>query len=154
MSEVRYNVIAPTGVTMGVTGNLGKDPTINDVNGTRVIKFSLAAKAPDKKVDGVWQKNQTQWISINIWENAPGADKVFALLEPEHEWMKLKKGAHFHIEGYVHQETRIYEGKEYVDHTFKEVFVFNKPPMQAKKQDGDNSASGETLPTPAATDNF
>lgn len=138
--QVRYNVIAPTGFEVKVSGNLGKDPEVRDVNGSKVVKFSLAAKAPDKKIDGTWQKNQVQWVEFNVWENVPGADKIFALLEPQQEWMKLKKGSTFTIEGYVLQESRSHENKAYVSYDVREVTKFNKPPMPPKKSDNGMTA--------------
>lgn len=152
--QVRYNVIAPTGFEVKVSGNLGRDPEVRDVNGSKVVKFSLAAKAPDKKIDGTWQKNQVQWIEFNVWENVPGADKIFALLEPQQDWMKLKKGSTFTIEGYVLQESRSHEGKAYVSYDVREVTKFNKP-MSPKKADdnGNGSSSNEESPS-APQDNF
>jgi single-stranded DNA-binding protein len=151
--QIRYNVLAPTGFEIKVSGNLGKDPEVRDVNNTRVIKFSLAASAGRKKVDDNWE-NQTQWITINIWENVPGADKVFAFIDPDQEWMKIKKGAQFSIEGYVIQSSRVYEGKSYIEYDVREVTKFNKPPMSPKKSDDGANGASSNEELPSASDNF
>lgn len=152
--QVRYNVLAPTAFEIKVSGNLGKDPEVRDVKGTRVIKFSLAASAGRKKVNEQWE-NQTQWITINIWENVPGADKVFAFLDPDQDWMKIKKGAQFSIEGYVVQSSRVYEGKSYVEYDVREVTKFNKPPMPPKKSDdGMTADKANGFDDVAPPDNF
>lgn len=52
-----------------VIGNLGKDATVNDVNGKKVINFTVAHT--DKYTDKNGQKQEkTSWIDCALWANS------------------------------------------------------------------------------------
>lgn len=49
-------------------GNVGKDPEVRDVNGTKVATFTLATSTGGyKKNDGTEVKEVTQWHNIVVW---------------------------------------------------------------------------------------
>lgn len=49
-----------------VLGNIGKDPTVNTVNGKTVINFSVAVTEKWKDVNGN-QNEKTRWIDCALW---------------------------------------------------------------------------------------
>lgn len=74
-----------------VIGNVGQDAKINEVNGKKVINFSLAHNEKFKNADGVKQE-RTTWVNCAIWRNdgntalAPylaSGSKVFVSGTPE-----------------------------------------------------------------------
>jgi single-strand DNA-binding protein len=69
---------------MEVIGNLGKDCTVNNVNGKNVINFSVADSKKDKNGE-----TKTTWIDCSYWSEKTGValylkkgTKVFAKGEP------------------------------------------------------------------------
>lgn len=49
-------------------GNVGKDPEVRDVNGTKVATFTIATSTGGyKKNDGTEVKEVTQWHNIVVW---------------------------------------------------------------------------------------
>jgi single-strand DNA-binding protein len=48
-------------IKLQVIGNLGKDAVVNDVNGRKVINFSVAVTERYKDAQGA-QKDRTVWV--------------------------------------------------------------------------------------------
>ena len=53
-------------IKLQVIGNLGKDGTVNNVNGKNVINFSVAHTEKFKDAQGV-QKDKTIWVECAYW---------------------------------------------------------------------------------------
>ena len=47
-------------------GNLGKDPDIRDVNGSKVASFSIACTEKWKDKNGE-RKERTEWVNCSVW---------------------------------------------------------------------------------------
>lgn len=52
--------------TITISGNLGKDPQMNEVSGTRVANFNLAVKSNQRNQDGQYG---TDWFRCSVWGN-------------------------------------------------------------------------------------
>ena len=79
-----------------ITGNLGKDVKVNNVGGSAVANFSVAAKA------GYGDKEQTIWVDCALW----GKQAESRLID------YLKKGQQVAVSGEM--GTRDYDGKTYI----------------------------------------
>ena len=79
-----------------ITGNLGKDVKVNNVSGSAVANFSVAAKT------GYGDKEQTIWVDCALW----GRQAESRLID------YLKKGQQVAVSGEM--GTRDYEGKTYI----------------------------------------
>ena len=99
-----------------LTGNLGKDPEIKNLeNGGKLAKFSLATK--DEFVNKAGVKGEdTQWHNITAW------DKL-----AERAASEIKKGSFISIEGRL--STRSYVDKEGQKRYFTEIVASD---MQVK----------------------
>jgi single-strand DNA-binding protein len=79
-------------------GNLGKDPEVKEVNGTKIAKFSLATSDSYKDRDGN-KIERTEWHNIVLWRTqAEFAEKY------------LRKGLQIYLEGRI--RTRNWDDKE------------------------------------------
>ena len=67
-------------------GNIGKDATLNNVNGKNVINFNVAHNEKYKDANGA-EVNKTTWINCSFWVDRMG-------LVPH-----LKKGTLVYVEG-------------------------------------------------------
>ena len=70
-------------------GNLGKDPEIQDFNGNKKVRFSLATNESWKDKAGEWQQ-KTEWHNIVFWGAA--AERIA---------QKLRKGYQIYMEGKI-----------------------------------------------------
>lgn len=84
-------------IKLQVIGNLGKDGTVNTVNGRNVINFSVAHTEKFKDATGV-QKDRTIWVECAYWTDRTGVAPY------------LKKGTQVYVEG--QPEVRSYTTKE------------------------------------------
>lgn len=73
-------------VKLQVIGHLGKDSTMNNVNGKNVINFTVAHSEKFKDAQGV-QKDKTLWVDCAYWTERTGIAPY------------LKKGTLVHVEG-------------------------------------------------------
>jgi len=73
-------------IKLQVIGNLGKDCTMNTVNGKNVINFSVAHTEKFKDAQGV-QKEKTIWVDCAYWTDRTGIAPY------------LKKGTQVYAEG-------------------------------------------------------
>ena len=91
-------------------GRLGKDPTVEEINGKSRAKFSLATSKRFKDRDGK-QQEKTVWHNIEAW--GPQADVM---------GQYLKKGQEVWLEGEI--DNRSYEDKDGNKKVFSSVVVF------------------------------
>jgi len=96
------------------TGNLGHDCRTNNVNGTTVANFSVAAKA------GYGDKEQTLWIDCALWgKRAEGGIVQY-----------LTKGQQVAVHGEL--STREHEGKTYLQCRVNDVTLVGGKPSGAQ----------------------
>jgi len=55
-------------LNLTVVGNVGGDAILSDVNGRKVLKFSVAHTESYKNNEGV-KVDKTVWISVNYWSD-------------------------------------------------------------------------------------
>lgn len=102
-----------------ITGNLGKDVKVNNVGGSAVANFSVAAKA------GYGDKEQTIWVDCALW----GKQAESRLID------YLKKGQQVAVSGEM--GTRDYEGKTYITMRVNSITLVggrNDSQQQAQQQ--------------------
>lgn len=73
-------------IKLQVIGNLGKDATVNTVNGKNVINFSVAHTEKYKDAQGV-QKERTTWVECAYWTDRTAVAPY------------LRKGTQVYVEG-------------------------------------------------------
>ena len=79
---------------MQIIGHLGQDSQVNDVNGKKVINFSVAHSEKFKNKDGV-EVDKTVWVSCAYW-----TDRIVL-------GNYLKKATQVYVEGFP--EARMYK---------------------------------------------
>lgn len=84
-------------IKLQVIGNLGKDATVNNVNGKNVINFNMAHTERYKDAQGN-QKDRTIWVECAYW-----TDKT--AIQPY-----LKKGTQVYVEG--NPDVRTYQTQD------------------------------------------
>lgn len=121
-----------------ITGNLGKDVKVNNVGGSAVANFSVAAKA------GYGDKEQTIWVDCALW----GKQAESRLID------YLKKGQQVAVSGEM--GTRDYDGKTYITMRVNsislvggrqnnEVQQAQQPQQQAPQQSAPSYASAPDM---------
>lgn len=73
-------------IKLQAIGHLGKDATVNNVNGRNVINFSVAHTEKYKDAQGV-EKQRTVWVECSKWGEKTGIAPY------------LKKGTQVYVEG-------------------------------------------------------
>ncbi|MBS1579057.1 MAG: single-stranded DNA-binding protein [Bacteroidetes bacterium] len=73
-------------IKLQVIGNLGKDATVNNVNGKNVINFTVAHTEKFKDAQGN-QKDRTTWVDCAYWTDRTAVAPY------------LKKGTQVYVEG-------------------------------------------------------
>ena len=116
---------------MQVIGNLGRDASIKEVNGKKVINFSVAHTEKYKNSQGVVTE-KTTWVECSMWEKGNVAPY-------------LKQGQLVHIEGTP--SVNAYETKEGKPAASLRLSVsaFGLQLLGSKKEDG------KPTPPPTAT---
>lgn len=66
---------------MTVTGNVGSDPEIKDVNGTKVANFSIAVNE-NYTTKGGDKVEKTHWYRVEAWDGSNGKGLVSNVVEP------------------------------------------------------------------------
>lgn len=79
-------------IKLQLIGHLGQDAVVNEVNGRKVINFSVAHSEKYKNKDGA-EVNRTTWASCAYW-----TDRVNLALY-------LKKGTQVYVDGYPEAKT-------------------------------------------------
>lgn len=72
-----------------IIGHIGKDATINDVNGRKAINFTVGVNTKFKKQDGT-EVNSTNWYSCARWMNSGESTEIAKYLQ---------KGTQVYVEG-------------------------------------------------------
>ena len=76
-----------------VSGNIGADPEIRDVNGTKVANFSVAVNENYTNKAGE-KVEKTHWYRCEAWDGGNGKGLVTNVIEPY-----LKKGSTVFVQG-------------------------------------------------------
>jgi single-strand DNA-binding protein len=90
--KIFFNYKQKKMIKLQLIGHLGQDATVNDVNGRKVINFSVAHSEKYKNKEGA-EVNRTTWASCAYW-----TDKVNLALY-------LKKGTQVYVDGYPEAKT-------------------------------------------------
>ncbi len=112
-------------------GNVGKDPEIKDINGTKCASFSLATSETYKDKKGEKATN-TQWHNIVIWRNLADVAEKY-----------VKKGDKLYLEGKI--ENRSYE-KNGETKYFTQIVVNVMQMLGSKSESNGNSQKPTTKP--------
>lgn len=119
-----------------ITGNLGKDVKVNNVGGSAVANFSVAAKA------GYGDKEQTFWVDCALW----GKQAESRLID------YLKKGQQVAVSGEM--GTRDYEGKTYITMRVNSITLTGgrneSQPQQAQQPQQQQQAPQQSAPNYAS----
>ena len=91
-------------------GNVGRDPEVRTINGSKVVNLSLAVSERWKGADGERQE-RTEWVRVVIWNErlADVADRY------------LTKGSKVYIEGQL--QTRKWTDKDGLERYTTEVVL-------------------------------
>lgn len=103
-----------------IIGNLGQDPEVRHTQGGAVVsKFSVACTEKWKDKQTGEQREQTEWITVEIWRELPDF---------------FRKGARVFVEGKI--RTREHEGKYYTKIQASNVQIMSSP------RDGESRGAG------------
>lgn len=108
-------------------GNLGRDPSLDNVGGKDKVTFSLATSVKWKDKDGEKQE-KTTWHNIVIWDKLANIAKEY-----------LKKGSQVYLEGRT--DNRQYEDKDGNKKYWSEVVV-QRLQLLGKRERGEDSPDG------------
>ena len=92
-----------------LVGNVGNDPEIKDVNGTKLAQFPLATNESYTNKNGEKVDN-TEWHNIKIWRNLADIVEKF-----------VKKGSQLYVEGKI--KTRTYDDKDGIKRYATEIIA-------------------------------
>lgn len=115
-------------------GNLGRDAEIRDVNGKRVINFSIAHSEKFKDQNGV-QNERTTWVKCAMWRDA---DKTKVA-------QYLTKGTRVYVEGMP--AVSAYISRDGESRASLELRVTNLELLGSKEESG-QARSGGSNPAP------
>jgi len=76
-----------------ISGNVGSDPEVRDVNGTKVANFSIAVNDKYRTKSGEQVEN-TNWFRVEAWDGSNGKGLVSNVIEP-----LVKKGTTVYAQG-------------------------------------------------------
>lgn len=79
---------------MTVSGNIGSDPEVRDVNGTKVANFSIAVNEGYTTKAGE-KVEKTHWYRLEAWDGSNGKGLVSNVIEPY-----VKKGTTVFAQGF------------------------------------------------------
>ena len=120
-----------------LVGNLGADPEVKDVNGSKVANFRIATSETYTDKQGVKQTN-TEWHSIVAWRNLAEIIEKY-----------VKKGSQVYVEGKL--QTRSWE-KDGVKHYSTEVLISTLKMLGGKREDNNHHSDDGGVPMPTAND--
>lgn len=116
-------------------GNVGKDPEVRDVSGTKVASFTLATTDNAyTKSDGTQVPKRTEWHNIVAWRRNADVCENY-----------VRKGTKLYIEGSLH--TRSWDGRDGVKHYVTEIVV-DKLELLTPKQGGQQTQPYQPQPQP------
>ena len=113
-------------------GNVGKDPEVRDVSGTKVASFTLATTDNAyTKSDGTQVPKRTEWHNIVAWgKNAEVIEKY------------VHKGTKLYIEGKL--RTRMWEDKNAIKRYVTEIYVDTFELLGSKPADTASQAPAQS----------
>lgn len=114
-------------------GRIGRDPESQDVNGTKLTKFSIATSESWKNKQGEKQE-ETQWHNCNAW------GKLAEIIE-----QYVKKGDLIYVEGKI--QTRKYE-KDGQDHYATDIKVSEMKMLGSKGANSSGTSPEPNQPEP------
>jgi single-strand DNA-binding protein len=118
-----------------VIGNLGKDATVNNVNGKNVINFTVAHTEKYKDAQGN-QKDRTTWVDCAYWTDRTAVAPY------------LKKGTQVYVEG--NPDVRSYTKQDGTNAAALTLRISSVQLLGSKSNEGTNSSSSySTPPNPA-----
>lgn len=125
-------------IKLQVIGNLGKDCTVNNVNGKSVINFSVAHTEKFKDAQGN-QKDKTIWVECAYWTDRTAISPY------------LKKGTQVYAEGTP--DLRTYTTADGKQGASLSLRVFSVQLLGSKSSGGsdDNSSYNDNRSMPAET---
>ena len=125
-------------IKLQVIGNLGKDCTVNNVNGKSVINFSVAHTEKFKDAQGN-QKDKTIWVECAYWTDRTAISPY------------LKKGTQVYAEGTP--DLRTYTTSDGKQGASLSLRVFSVQLLGNKSSGGsdDNSSYNDNRSMPAET---
>ena len=118
-----------------LVGNLGADPEVKDVNGSKVANFRIATSETYTDKQGTKQTN-TEWHSIVAWRNLAEIIEKY-----------VKKGSQVYVEGKL--QTRSWE-KDGVKHYSTEILISTLKMLGGKKEDNNHHSDDGGVPMPPA----
>lgn len=118
-----------------IIGNLGKDATINNVNGQNCIVFSVAHSEKWKDSQGV-QKEKTTWVSCSFWSDRTGIVPY------------LTKGSSVYVEG--QPEARVYTNNRGESVATLQLRVFDIKLLGGHKKENTTNNNGSDIPQGAS----
>jgi len=89
-----------------VSGNIGQQPEIKDVNGTKVANFSIAVNENYKTKSGE-KKEVTHWYRVEAWDGSNGSGLVTNVIEKY-----AKQGTTVFVQGFPIVETYEKDGQK------------------------------------------
>ena len=128
-------------IKLQVIGNLGKDCTVNNVNGKSVINFSVAHTEKCKDVQGN-QKDKTIWVECAYWTDRTAISPY------------LKKGTQVYAEGTP--DLRTYTTADGKQGASLSLRVFSVQLLGSKSSGGDDNSSyndNRSMPVSNASSN-
>ena len=120
-----------------LVGNLGADPEVKDVNGSKVANFRIATSETYTDKQGTKQTN-TEWHSIVAWRNLAEIIEKY-----------VKKGSQVYVEGKL--QTRSWE-KDGVKHYSTEILISTLKMLGGKREDSNHHSDNNEVPMPPAND--
>ncbi|HMZ46411.1 MAG TPA: single-stranded DNA-binding protein [Chitinophagaceae bacterium] len=118
-------------IKLQVIGNLGKDATVNNVNGKNVINFNMAHTERYKDAQGN-QKDRTIWVECAYW-----TDKT--AIQPY-----LKKGTQVYVEG--NPDVRTYQTQDGKNGASLTLRIQNIQLLGTRSSDNTSAVQNNTPP--------
>lgn len=122
-------------IKLQVIGNLGRDCTVNNVNGRTVINFSVAHTERFRdSASGEW-KPRTMWVECAYWSDKTAIAQY------------LKKGKTVYVEGTP--DVRSYQTQDGITKTSLTLRVQNIQLVGGANTNGDTAGAGASTNVPA-----
>ena len=118
-----------------VSGNIGQQPEIRDVNGTKVANFSIAVNENYKTKSGE-KKENTHWYRCEAWDGANGTGLVTNVIEKY-----AKQGTTVFVQGFPIVESYEKDGQKMTAFKIKLAGVSSTFRLLNSKESADGEAT-------------
>jgi single-strand DNA-binding protein len=118
-------------IKLQVIGNLGKDASVNNVNGKNVINFTVAHTERFKDAQGN-QKDRTTWVDCAYWTDRTAIAPY------------LKKGTQVYVEGTP--DVRTYTTQDGRNGASLTLRIVNVQLLGSRNNEGGNASSNYSAP--------